>query len=360
MAAVVFKAAIVACMYVAIVHMLSRRYTHHWHHSCKGYADRFFHAATGRGTSLHTVGYRIFTLAINARVIDDVDSSIISLTDIATSSLTSAPVTPTTGSSPSAHILPIVSRNKVQVSADHPFGERSSSKTAAVGELLDLLTGGNHNSSIHQMHDYGSLEVHQQLRVEYLIKYLESVFVPIQTIPFLNLAMVGQWRKVYSNLATPYASTSMQCELYQTIQCKDNEYACEHGVVIDKVAWRYDEYMYDPTSDERSVAFTFLHKGRNTSSNIVKSHGTLSVHSNYSINSKGELDLTLREHVLHAEVLPRDLDQFFVDLQRSIPFDSFDPNATCHRTIVSTIYYPVLFHLPLSSCVRCFSTSTLR
>jgi hypothetical protein len=274
-------------------------------------------------------GHRLVTLASTARVIDSLDSI-----ETTTSSATSTADEQTVSlvAPPSAHILPVFNRNKVQVSVDNPYGERSSSKTAAVDELLGHLTRGVQNSSIHQIHGHGSLDMHQQLRVEHLIKYLESVFVPIQTVPFLNLAMEGHWRKVYSNLITPHASASMHCELYQTILCKNNEYTCEHGVVIDKVAWWYDEYIY---ADRRTVVDSFP-TGANVSR--VESHGTLSVYSNYSINSKGELDLTLSEHVLHADTLPRDLDRFFLDLQRSVPFDSFDPNATCHKTIVSAIH----------------------
>lgn len=323
MATILLQLAMIACMHVAIVNMLQLHYT------TNGYT--YSHAA--RGTSFHTTGHRLINLASTARMIDSIDS-IVTTNNSATSTVDERAVSLVAPSS--AHILPVFNRNKVQVSADHPYGERSSSKAAAVDELLgylrdttDSIAVAIQNSSIHQIHGHGSLDMHQQLRVEYLIKYLESVFVPIQTVPFLNLAMEGHWRKVYSNLATPHASASMQCELYQTIQCKDNEYTCEHGVVIDKVAWRYDEYM---NTDRLTVTDSFP-TGANGSR--VESHGTLSVYSNYSINSKGELDLTLNEHVLHAEVLPRDLDRFFLDLQRSIPFDSFDPNATCHKTIVS-------------------------
>jgi len=348
MAALLLQLAMIACMQTAIVNMLQLQY------NTNGYTY-------SRRTSFHTMtGHRLVTLASTTRVIDSLDS-IKTTTSSATS--TADEQTVSLVAPPSAHILPVFNRNKVQVSVDNPYGERSSSKTAAVDELLGHLTRGTtgsiaaaiQNSSIHQIHGHGSLDMHQQLRVEYLIKYLESVFVPIQTVPFLNLAMEGHWRKVYSNLITPHASASMQCELYQTIQCKNNEYTCEHGVVIDKVAWWYDEYIY---SDRRTVVDSFP-TGANVSR--VESHGTLSVYSNYSINSKGELDLTLSEHVLHADALPRDLDRFFLDLQRSVPFDSFDPNATCHKTIVSAIHHGPFITEPMLtivSAVSCLPHST--
>ena len=317
-------AAFVACIRMAIVHILCYRY-----HS-------------GREIALYKAGRRIFTLASNSRVMDSVDIKSTTVID------EDYPLSSSTGPPPStiSHILPIFNRNIVHITVDHPYGALVQSKSAAVSELLHLLTTINtttiDNSSNGGMQHGDSMDIkHQQLRVEYLIKYLESVFVPIQTIPFLNFALVGDWRKIHSNLATPHASPNMRCEMFQTIQCKDNEYTCEHGVIIDKVVWRYDEYgpaATDPGGSSDTLQDTRYDK--------IESHGTLSVHSKYGINSRGELDLSLQEHVLHAEVLPKDLDRFFVDLQRTVPFDSFDPNDTCHKIIVSaghgTTYVPTI------------------
>ena len=47
----------------------------------------------------------------------------------------------------------------------------------------------------------------------------------------------------------------------------------------------------------------------------------------YLFNTKGDLDVTLVEHVLIPKnESPKDIEDLIMSIQRSIPFESFDPD----------------------------------
>lgn len=113
--------------------------------------------------------------------------------------------------------LPIFNRNRLVISLNNPFGTKLTSKQDAIDELLSICN---------EMNKFEIL-LDKQYRLEYIVMYLESNYIPIQTIPFLNMAIDGKWLKLYSNLLTPRACVDLDCKIYQTIQ--SNQYDIMNG-----------------------------------------------------------------------------------------------------------------------------------
>mmetsp|Transcript_7947 Transcript_7947/g.8103 ORF Transcript_7947/g.8103 Transcript_7947/m.8103 type:complete len:145 (-) Transcript_7947:145-579(-) len=49
------------------------------------------------------------------------------------------------------------------------------------------------------------------------VKSLESTFIPIHTPEFLDIAVGGEWKLIYSNAPLPHADPNMTCKITQTI-----------------------------------------------------------------------------------------------------------------------------------------------
>jgi hypothetical protein len=66
-----------------------------------------------------------------------------------------------------------------------------------------------------------------------------------------------------------------------------------------------------------------------------QSSGDLVVNCGYVFNTKGDLDVTLIEHLLMPKgESPKDVEDLIMSVQRSVPFESFDPNETLvHNTV---------------------------
>jgi hypothetical protein len=57
-----------------------------------------------------------------------------------------------------------------------------------------------------------------------------------------------------------------------------------------------------------------------------RSKGQFIIESQYGINSKGSIELRDVEHSLIPEDMPNDYEAVVLSLQRSIPFEIFDPS----------------------------------
>jgi hypothetical protein len=197
-------------------------------------------------------------------------------------------------------LVPIINRGRLEISVDSPYGDVVKSRTAAKAELLDIVSA-----------EIGSLDAHY--RLEYLVKVLAKAHTPVQTIPFLNMVLEGRWAKKYSNTHTPRAVQELNYEIHQTVTVGEE---ILKGVVKEEIDWSYEE-------------------GGQGAEGKVLSDGVLEVLSHYSINSKGHLTLELQEHVLRAKNLPVDVEEFLNSLQKTVPFESFDPNMTAQENMVS-------------------------
>lgn len=101
-------------------------------------------------------------------------------------------------------ILPTVNTKSYLISLSNPFGPAVKSIDIAKDELLKIL---DNELSMSISDTNGSNFFHG--RIEYLLKILESRFIPIQTIPFLNLAIGGDWNMRYSNVLTPHKDENL-------------------------------------------------------------------------------------------------------------------------------------------------------
>jgi hypothetical protein len=96
-------------------------------------------------------------------------------------------------------LIPTINTKNFQISVLNPFGPSIKSLAEAKVELRDILTDHLHMD-----------ETFRHGRIEYLVKVLESRFIPIQTLPFLNLALEGEWNLKYSNVLTPHKDANLR------------------------------------------------------------------------------------------------------------------------------------------------------
>ena len=59
------------------------------------------------------------------------------------------------------------------------------------------------------------------------------------------------------------------------------------------------------------------------------------VECNYELNSKGSFEVKDLDHALFPDILPVDVELLINSLQRSIPFELFDPSGTTISHMVS-------------------------
>lgn len=186
--------------------------------------------------------------------------------------------------------IPVVNTAGLNISAANFFGRQVFSVDECRLELVGLLRG--------------EIEIEEEFlhyRVEYLTKYLEYKYIPIQTIPFLNFALSGEWDILYSNAITPRADDCFSYKTSQEISGNESE-GGNGGVLNNVIRWKLNR------PDEQCS-------------------GDLVVSCQYQLNTKGDLDITLVEHLLIPQGdAPRDVEDLIMSVQKSVPFESFDPN----------------------------------
>ena len=92
------------------------------------------------------------------------------------------------------------------------------------------------------------------------------------------------------------------------------------GSIENKIFWR--QYL-SSTEDRDNLLDVF-----SGSSDDMLSSGELLVRSRYTITTKGQLSISLDEHVLMplGDKLPEDPQELVMSMQRTVPFDFFDPD----------------------------------
>ena len=60
----------------------------------------------------------------------------------------------------------------------------------------------------------------------------------------------------------------------------------------------------------------------------------------YELSSRGELQLSLEQHLLMPDAVPKSIDfeELVQSIQRSIPFENFDPDGVTVTTTVRSKY----------------------
>lgn len=220
--------------------------------------------------------------------------------------------------------IPIVNTASMNISAANFFGRQVLSTAECKRELIGLLSK--------------TIEIEEEFldyRVEYLTKYLEYKYIPIQTIPFLNFALSGNWDMLYSNALVTRADKTLDYTISQEIIADEGEGSAT-GILNNIVKWEL-----------KSTDCSYL--------------GDLVVNCKYLFNTKGDLDVSLQEHLLMPNGnAPQDVEELIMSIQRSIPFESFDPddirikntvgrNSECTDNIFLIVIFYDFFYLYLST-----------
>jgi hypothetical protein len=186
--------------------------------------------------------------------------------------------------------VPVVNTANMEISVSNPFGPPVLSLTECQKELLSLL---RQETTLENESFY-------HCRVEYLTKVLEQSYIPAQTLPFLQLILAGEWEQMYSNVLTPRADETLEVDMYQEIIPSPD--GSTGGELRNRIGWQ-------------------LHRPDDTS------RGDLVVQCGYQINTKGEMDVSLTEHfLLPVGEMPKDPEGLVMSMQRSVPFEVFDPD----------------------------------
>ena len=180
------------------------------------------------------------------------------------------------------------------ISPTEPFGVPVSTLKETCHGILSLL-------------DAGVCDPPEHFRLTYLISMLEKSFTPIQTIEFFNFASKGKWELMYSNIITSYSTLDEGFE-FKITQNIESGLDPSKGTLINHINYSFDKNL----------------------------DGILSIHNDYEMNTKGDLQLSLDEHIMTplTKTNTDDAQMIVENLQKSIPFDIFDPNDC----VLSTTY----------------------
>ena len=200
-------------------------------------------------------------------------------------------------------------------------------------------------------------------RIEFVVDRLAETYVPPQTLPFMNLLLEGTWINAYNSwalrrqvLAAQKAARAaamqaamdemlafvdddelpaavkakQQAQAQADMEDEDDEEGEEPGVPRAGVELRAFEQRLAPNVTTGSVENTV--RWACTEGADAGLVGALVVRSGYEVNSRGILELTEPEHDLRLTKGPRQPEALVRAIQRAVPFDAFDPNATFVET----------------------------
>jgi len=144
------------------------------------------------------------------------------------------------------------------------------------------------------------------------VRNLESQYMamPIQTSQFLNFAISGKWQLLHSSFPTPKADNTIIFDINQTIKPIDGI----DGELNNIINWKLNREDDD-------------------------SYGKLTVECSYKMTSKGGLEITLKDHTLNVEKIPKNVQELLTTMQRTVPFEFFDPNE---YTAITTVSYSII------------------
>ena len=148
--------------------------------------------------------------------------------------------------------------------------------------------------------------------VESYVNLLEEKYSPVQTIDFLNLAMMGEWQLLFSTNLIGNSSPSRKLRLREMVQkIEPNKF---NGTVINMAQWDYAEDT--DGDDEQQQRFN--------------SNGNFNIKCSYSINQGARMVMDLNEHEIRpakGSAIPKDVPGLVGLLHRAIPTEIFDPNG---------------------------------
>ena len=154
--------------------------------------------------------------------------------------------------------------------------------------------------------------------IQSYVNLLEEQYSPIQTIDFLNLAIMGEWQLLFSTNVMPIPRKNLRLrELIQNIQ--PNEEERRNGTVVNSAKWDY--YAQDEEEEDTT----------NTNQQF-NTNGNFNIKCSYSINQGARMIIQLNEHEVRPSksspytIQSKDVPKLVGLLHRSIPAEIFDPN----------------------------------
>ncbi len=198
-------------------------------------------------------------------------------------------------------------------------------------------------------------------RIEFVVDRLAETYVPPQTLPFMNLLLEGAWVNAYNSwalrrqvLAAQRAArqAAMQAAMDEMLAFVDDEELAE----MDGNAAKQEQDDEDDEEEAAAAAgaarasvdiqgFEQLLAPNVSAGSVVNMvrwacregadsglEGSLVVRAGYEVNSRGVLEVGEPEHDLRLAQAPREPDALVQAIQRAVPFDAFDPNATFVET----------------------------
>jgi len=155
--------------------------------------------------------------------------------------------------------------------------------------------------------------------IQSYVNLLEEQYSPIQTIDFLNLAIMGEWQLLFSTNVMPIPRKNLRLrELIQNIQ--PNEEERRNGTVVNSAKWDY--YAQDDDDDDSTT----------TNQQLFNTNGNFNIKCSYSINQGARMVIELNEHEVrpskssNKQIQSKDVPKLVGLLHRSIPAEIFDPN----------------------------------
>lgn len=162
--------------------------------------------------------------------------------------------------------------------------------------------------------------------VESNINHLESIYSPVQTIDFLNLVLVGEWKLLFSTnllLPPPHLRRSLTMTVIDGDETKrlrlvnvmqKIEAVGYNGSLTNMVQWNYEEDA--PSSS----------KGSN-------SNGSFSIPCTYTIHQGSRMNLQVSDdrqlrpaRIGSKTIIPDNIQELVAYLRQSMPREIFDPS----------------------------------
>jgi hypothetical protein len=200
-------------------------------------------------------------------------------------------------------------------------------------------------------------------RVEFVVDRLAETYVPPQTLPFMNLLLEGTWVNAYNSwalrreaLAAQRAQrqAAMQAAMDEMLAFVDDDELAAMGGGAGKMVEQEEEEEEEEEEGEEAGAARARVEVRGfeqrLAPNVTTGHaattvswacsegadrglsGSLMVRAAYEVNSRGVLEFGEPEHDLRLTQAPQEPDALVRAIQRAVPFDAFDPNATFVET----------------------------
>uniref|UniRef100_A0A7S2Y3H7 Plastid lipid-associated protein/fibrillin conserved domain-containing protein n=1 Tax=Fibrocapsa japonica TaxID=94617 RepID=A0A7S2Y3H7_9STRA len=180
-------------------------------------------------------------------------------------------------------------------------------------------------------------DIKSRIEVDRLCQSLETGFVPSHTTGFLQFAMQGRWRLGYSSFPVRDPSASVVVDtIHQVVDPGPTDQQDNHN---------QDQQHPESIGENPSPASLPSNLGVRTGkiTNVINwrelgepkeegapreelSKGVLEVVSKYTINNRGQIDVSLLDHFLKPKTMPKDPEALVNGLMKTMPFEMFDPN----------------------------------